>query len=59
MPQEMLPKIALILGLKKFKKFCKIKVVGEEWAENPTVYAVGQEFDLLTDSFFTTFIFRE
>ena len=37
MPQEVLPKIALIFGLRKFKKFCKIKVVGEEWAENPTV----------------------
>ena len=41
MPQEMLPKITLFFGLIKFKKFCKIKVAGEEWTENPTVSSLN------------------
>ena len=36
----MLPKIALVSGLRKFRKFCKIKVVSEEWAKIPIVYIV-------------------
>ena len=33
----MLPEIALVSGLRKFRKFCKIKVVSEEWAKIPIV----------------------
>ena len=37
MLQKMLPKFALISGLKKFKKSCKIMVVSEEWHKFRTV----------------------
>jgi hypothetical protein len=37
MPQKMLPKFALISGLRKFKKSCKIMVVSEEWHKSQTV----------------------